>query len=197
MLKTVLHVGCGPADPKSLHSTFHGPEWKEIRYDINPDVRPDILGSMTDMTAVPEGTMDAVWSSHNIEHLEAHQVPVALTEFRRVLKPGGFALIVTPDLQEICRHVAEGRLEDELYRSPAGPIAAIDTLFGLRSALARGNGFMAHRTGFTNETLKQKLLAAGFGYAAVQRQTKAFNLWAIAFRTAPSEAELLAVLRTI
>ena len=193
MLKTVLHVGCGPAHPENLHKAFRGPDWRELRYDIDPAVRPDLVGTMTDMAVVAPESVDAVWSSHNIEHLEAHEVPVALAEFHRVLKPEGFVLIATPDLQEICRHVAEGRLEEELYRAPAGSIAAIDTLFGLRSALARGNTYMAHRTGFTAGTLKQKLQAAGFAFVAVQRETPTFNLWALAFRSHPSEQTLQAV----
>ncbi|HEX6958147.1 MAG TPA: methyltransferase domain-containing protein [Ferrovibrio sp.] len=196
-MKTVLHVGCGPANPGALHHTFRHPGWRELRLDIDPDVRPDIIGSITDMSAVATDSVDAVWSSHNIEHLEAHDVPVALAEFRRVLRPDGFVLIATPDLQEICRHVAEGRLEDELYKSAAGPIAAIDVLFGLRSALARGRTYMAHRTGFTRETLKRKLSDAGFGYAAVQARPKAFDLWAIAFKTKPADEELLAILKAL
>ena len=38
---------------------------------------------------------------------------------------------------------------------------------------------MAHRTGFTRQTLGRKLLAAGFGTVAV-RPGPAFDLWAVA-----------------
>lgn len=197
MTKTVLHVGCGPANPQSLHRTFQRRGWHEVRLDIDPDVRPDIIGSMTDMSAVATESVDAIWSSHNIEHLEAHDVSIAFAEFRRVLRPTGFALIATPDLQEVCRHVAAGRLEDDLYNSAAGPIAAIDILYGFRSALARGKTYMAHRTGFTQDTLKRKLTDAGFEFVAVQARPKAFDLWAVAFRTKPDDAELLAVLKSL
>ena len=40
---------------------------------------------------------DAVFSSHNLEHLYPHQVKEALAEFYRVLKPEG--MIVISDLQ--------------------------------------------------------------------------------------------------
>ena len=36
---------------------------------------------MTDMSMVDSAAVDAVWSSHNLEHLYAHEVPVALGEF--------------------------------------------------------------------------------------------------------------------
>jgi len=43
--------------------------WKEIRLDIDPANAPDILGTMLDMPAVADGSVDAIYSSHNIEHL--------------------------------------------------------------------------------------------------------------------------------
>ena len=68
---------------------FNTPEWHELRLDIDPSVGPDVVGTMTDMAEVISESVDAIFSSHNLEHLEAHEVPVALQEFRRVLKPDG------------------------------------------------------------------------------------------------------------
>src|SRR4029077_18530152 len=112
-----------------------------------------IVASLTDMTAVESGSMDALYSSHNLEHLYAHEVSKALGEFRRVLKMGGYALITLPDLQKVCEYVVADKLEEPMYQSPAGPIAPIDTLWGLRTSLAQGNVYMAHKTGFTGRSL--------------------------------------------
>ena len=174
--KQVLHVGCGAYHPDKLHKSFAG--WKEIRLDIDPEVKPDIVASLTDMSVVAGDSMDAVYSSHNVEHLYAHEVPKALAEFRRVLKMEGVALITLPDLQKVCEYVVADRLEDQMYMSPAGPIAALDTLYGLRSAMAGGHLFMAHRTGFTARTLGTALARAGFSEVRVQRS--GFDLWALA-----------------
>jgi ubiquinone/menaquinone biosynthesis C-methylase UbiE len=57
---------------------------------------------MTDMSAVETSSMDALYSSHNIEHVYAHEVPKALAEFKRVLRPDGFVIITCPDIQAIC-----------------------------------------------------------------------------------------------
>lgn len=178
--KMVLHVGCGPYTPQALHSFFRTDRWQEIRLDINPAVEPDIVATLTNMEVVPTESVDAVWSSHNVEHLYDYEVPIALKEFYRVLKPGGFALITLPDIQKVAEYVAQGHLEDPLYISPAGPICAIDILYGHREFIAQGNHYMAHKTGFTAHSLGQKLIVAGFLKVEIKRE--AFNLWAIAYK---------------
>ncbi|MDZ5650663.1 class I SAM-dependent methyltransferase [Nitrospirillum sp. BR 11828] len=184
--RTVLHVGSGVYRPDKLHSLFSSSEWREVRVDIDPAVRPDIVTSITDMSMVADASVDAIWSSHNIEHLHAHEVSVALAEFRRVLKADGFALITLPDLQAIARLVLEDKLDEPAYMSPAGPVAPLDMLFGLRTSIAHGNHYMAHHTGFTARTLGKALLGAGFGHVKVTRDEASFNLWAIAYITPPA-----------
>jgi SAM-dependent methyltransferase len=179
--RTLLHVGCGLADPRKIPAAFFAPgAWREVRLDIDPGVAPDILGSITDMAAVATGSVDAVWSAHNLEHLFAHEVPAALREFRRVLRRGGFALVTVPDLQRAAALVAQDRLDEPAYLSPAGPIAPLDMLYGHGAAIAAGNAFMAHRTGFTARTLETALVAARFDAVRVVRDEH-FALWATAY----------------
>ena len=175
-VRTVLHVGCGPNSPENLHERFRGPDWQEIRLDIDPDVRPDIVASLTDMSSVASGSVDAVWSSHNLEHLAAHEVPLAMGEFHRVLKSDGFALITLPDLQQIAEYIIADRLEKTAYSSPAGPVTPHDMLFGMGRWIAEGKQYMTHRTGFTETTLKRHLRAAGFN--DVKTWFAPFALWA-------------------
>lgn len=118
---TVLHVGL---------------DWCEIRLDIDESVNPDVIGTMTNMQGVGDRSVDAVFSSHNIEHLYPHEVPVALAEFHRVLKPDGFALITCPDLQSVAALIAEDRLTEAAYVSPAGPITPLDIVYGHRASMA-------------------------------------------------------------
>jgi SAM-dependent methyltransferase len=167
--QVVLHVGCGPRDHNALHHTYHGPGWHEVRLDVDPGVKPDVIASITDMSPVPSGAVDAVFSHHNIEHVFAHEVPLALAEFLRVLRPGGEALIATPDLQGIAEAIVAGKLESTLYRSEAGDIAALDVVYGLRSDIEEGREYMAHRTGFTVRTLTRKLTQVGFVEVQVVR----------------------------
>lgn len=181
--KIVLHVGSGPDLPTKLNQRFKNAEWREVRLDIDPNVKPDIIASMTDMKVVESGAVDAVWSSHNLEHLFAHEVPVCLAEFYRVLKPGGYALITLPDMLEIAKLIAEDKLEEPTYVSAAGPIAPIDMVFGFRPALASGHVFMAHRTAFTAKTLHRALMMAKFApVRVIQGPPGKYDLWAEAFK---------------
>ena len=127
--KTVLNVGCGYPLRQKLHRHFHGPEWHEIRLDLDPAVQPDIVCSMTDIRPVAANSVDAVWSSHDLEHLQRQEVPLALAEFLRVLKPQGLLLLTLPDLQQVARLVVEDRLEDSAYISQSGPITPLDMIF--------------------------------------------------------------------
>lgn len=79
-------MGCGPSNPNALPQDFRGDDWVEIRLDINPNVQPDIIGTITDLSGVPNNSVDAVYSSHNLEHIYNFEVPIALAEFKRVLK---------------------------------------------------------------------------------------------------------------
>jgi predicted SAM-dependent methyltransferase len=187
--RIVLNVGCGYPLRQRLHPHFQGAEWRELRLDIDPAVAPDILCSMTEMTPVASESVDAIWSSHNLEHLHRHEVPVALAEFCRVLKPLGFLLVTLPDLQQVAELVVADRLEHEGYMSPSGPVTPLDIIYGHTPSLARGHRYMAHKTGFTARTLGKLLFEAGFVDIRLRRGTS-FDLWATAFkpplRTAPS-----------
>ena len=190
-MRKFLHVGCGPKTKEHTTREFAGGNWQEIRYDIDESVKPDIVGTMTDMSAIEDESCDAVFSSHNIEHLYPHDVPVALTEFLRVLKPTGFAVITCPDLQSVCELVAQDRLTDTAYESPAGPIAPIDVLYGFRNSLARGNLYMAHRCGFTEKVLRGTLQASGFKEtASMKRGSPCFDLWVVGSKSSVEESLL-------
>jgi SAM-dependent methyltransferase len=162
-MPTVLHVGCG-LQPL--------PEWldgyDEVRLDINPDVQPDIIASMTDLGDI--GPFDAVLSCHTLEHLYPDEVPVALAEFRRVLKPGGFVTIIVPNLEGILP------TEDVVYESPSGPISGLDMFYGCGAAI-RDNRHMAHHCGFVMTTLRDVMERTGFDRFDVT--TSNYNLLAV------------------
>jgi predicted SAM-dependent methyltransferase len=174
--RLVLNVGCGYSPRTRLHPYFQNDGWREVRLDIDPAVKPDICCSMTEMTPVATASMDAVWSSHNLEHLHRHEVPRALGEFCRVLRPRGMLLVTLPDLQRVAELVAKDGLEDTAYMSPSGPITPLDMIFGHTASVAQGRVHMAHKTGFTATSLRRLLAEAGF--ADIELRRSPFDLWA-------------------
>ena len=190
-MPTLLHIGCGPNRKNQTTRGFNTDAWTELRLDIDADVQPDIIGTMTDMSAVAEASVDAIFSSHNIEHLYPHEVGPALAEFIRVLRPDGFLVVTCPDLQEVCRLVAEDKLLEPAYTAPAGPITPLDILYGHRPPMARGNLYMSHRCGFTEKVLIGTLRSCGFKTVASKRRAHPYyDLYAVATKADMQEADL-------
>ena len=163
-----------------MPSYFQDGAWEEIRFDIDPDVDPDIIGMMQDLSLIEDGYVDAVYSSHNIEHVSSFEVAGVLAEFRRVTNDDGFLVISCPDMLSVAQAIVNGALEEVLYHSPAGPISALDIVYGHQGAIAQGKVYMAHKTAFTAHTLARHLMDAGFQRVDVLRD-RVFGLHAIAF----------------
>lgn len=172
----LLHVGAGSSTPDKLPKVFQ--DYHEVRLDIDPRCKPDIVSSMTRMKLVDENSVDAIWCSHALEHLANHEVQPTLREWRRVLKNDGFAVMTMPDLQQAAKMIADGRLMETIYESPIGPITPLDMVFGHSGSIKRGHVNMQHRTGFTAERIERELYVASFN--AVQVCTRDLNLWALA-----------------
>jgi hypothetical protein len=86
--------------------------------------------------------------------------------------------------------VAQDKLTDPAYHSPAGPITPLDILYGHGAALAAGHHYMAHKCGFTLKSLTLALQDAGFQTMAGKRRLHAFSLWMIACKSVVDEAEI-------
>jgi len=189
-MKTFLHVGCGPQNKSGING-FNNDNWKEIRFDIDEKVNPDIVGTLLDMSEVETGSVDAIFSSHNIEHIFPHEVSIALKEFYRVLKDDGMVVLSCPDLQSVCEAIVNDKLLETLYESAVGDkIAPIDILYGWRAPIAAGNVYMAHKGGFTYSVLNGAFLEAGFKMNYGGRNPERWELFIISFKQEKSEEEI-------
>lgn len=67
----------------------------------------DIQADMWDIP-VPDASIDEIWCSHALEHVPMRQVPAALKEFLRILKPGARAIIQVPNFDYVARYWLTG-----------------------------------------------------------------------------------------
>jgi predicted SAM-dependent methyltransferase len=167
-IKHLLNAGSGPGSARRIARMVHEQDLKEVRFDIDPGVEPDVVGSITEIEKSFEPqSFDVIWSSHVLEHLYAHEIFPTLRQFHRILKLDGFALIMSPDLEAVAHFIVEQGIAAVAYNSPAGPIRPLDMLYGHSRAIEEGHVHMAHRTGFTAERLGNLLLMAGFPTVSV------------------------------
>ena len=134
--------------------------------DIDPATKPDVVASMTNMGDI--GSFDTVYCSHALEHLYPHEVPIALAEFWRVLKPGGTLVVMVPDLEGV---------EPTERALPGMGLSGLHLFYG-DAARIKDAPYMAHHCGFVAETLGDALTATGFVEVETQRETL-YNLLGI------------------
>jgi SAM-dependent methyltransferase len=194
--RVLINVGCGPLEDSAVPAYFD--TWRQLRVDSDASVGPDLLADLTDLSPIPDGTADAVWAAHCIEHLYEHQVRGALAEFRRVLRDDGFVCVIVPDLQTVAHYLVADRLHEVLYESPAGPVTPHDIFFGFGAAIAGGRTSMAHRCGFTPAMLERCFQGLPFAELVLRRRAAELELVAVARATPAKDdderAELMAAL---
>ena len=83
--------------------------------------------------------------------------------------------------------LASGKLVETLYVSNAGPISALDILYGHRDLIANGNHFMAHKSGFTFPVFSSLFHQAGFPQTFGGAIPSKYEIWMIVFKGAPSQ----------
>ncbi|WNC29641.1 methyltransferase domain-containing protein [Thermosynechococcus sp. PKX82] len=106
----LVNVGCG--------QTFH-PEW--LNFDVAPAVAGVKRWDIRRGLPFKEEEVDAVYSSHVLEHLSCQEAENFLRDAYRVLKPNGVLRIVVPDLEQTTRaYLAElDALRDGRQTEPA------------------------------------------------------------------------------
>lgn len=187
-MKRLLNVGGGS---KSIQLSPEYDGFEHILLDIDPAGKPDIILDGRNLIELPAEQFDAIYCSHNLEHYFRHDVIKVLTGFFHVLKPGGFAHILVPDLIELMRTVIQKNmdLEEQLYVSALGPIAPIDVIYGFGHQIeTSGNDFFAHKTGFSAQSLTRAVEKAGFSPNFAKVANLEINL--IAFKGNPTPDNL-------
>lgn len=88
------------------------PQWKFIEFARNNRIE---YGDSTGLLPVADGTVDVIYSSHMLEHLDRIDADLFLKEARRLLAPGGVIRIAVPDLRkQVTVYLEDGRADDFL-----------------------------------------------------------------------------------
>ncbi len=102
---------------------------------------------------LPDGCADEIMAIHLIEHMLPWDADLALAEWFRLLQPGGKLVMEQPDLIKCCENLIaglKGKHPDQLG------------LWGVFGDDRTKDPFMLHRYGYSFESLKVKVEAAGF-----------------------------------
>ena len=180
------NLGAGPKPILPLligERAFQG--WQEIRVDADPSCRPDICARLEDLgQVIAPGTADMLYCSHVLEHFHDHDLPALFAQFLRALHREGCLIIRAPDLAQLLQDGLSFDPDRVLYTSAAGPISALDILFGHHASIRAGHDLMAHRTGFTQKSLTSRLIKAGF------REVQSFSSQALEFCAVATKGKL-------
>jgi len=134
-----LHLGCGK---RYIPGFVHIDDVEFPHVDFVQDIRS--LHNMED------GSASLAYACQVIEYFDREELPRVLTEWRRVLCPGGILRLSVPDFASITRLYAAG-LKLEWF---------LGTLYG-KIPDGKG-GYRYHRTTFDEASLREILLSAGF-----------------------------------
>ena len=133
-----LHLGAG-------WRRLHG--WLQVdstKYD-----HIDIVGPVDDLRNFEDESVSEIYASHVLEYFDDKNALATLSEWRRVLRPGGELRLAVPDFRSLVQiYIQTGSLSSIL-----GP------LFGRMKSDA---GLIFHRTVFDRSKLEALLLEAGY-----------------------------------
>lgn len=141
-----LHVGCG----KNYLSGFINIDGNAFR---SVDCVLDVRGGLP----FADSTVSQIYSCHMLEHVVVYDAIKILTEWKRVLEPGGYARLTLPDFNHVLEILAGDANCDfpRKFRSRQGQ--AINFLFCDSQ----------HKYGYTFELVEE--LANEIGFSRVER----------------------------
>lgn len=92
-----------------------------VQIDMNPNVRPFVhcFGDASKNLPFRDGVLDYVYSSHLLEDFKVWE-PI-LTEWLRVLKTGGYLVIMVPDHERFRAAVARGQPDNLDHKHESRP----------------------------------------------------------------------------
>lgn len=134
-----LHLGCGA---KFIPGFIH--------VDVLPFPHVDHQGPVDKLDWIPDGTVGLIYASHVLEHFGRAEVDSVLSEWFRILKPGGVLRLAVPDFGACVYLYVSGKLQRGLL-----------DITGLICGGQRDQ-YDFHKIIFDEKDLTERLLKVGF-----------------------------------
>jgi predicted SAM-dependent methyltransferase len=131
-----LHLGCGPVN----HPKF-------VNVDAMPYPHVHYARGLEDLSPIATGSAALVYACHCLEHFPQRDIAAILTEWGRVLRPGGILRLSVPDFDRL---LAIYRTYDDVATIQAVLMGAQDSRYNY------------HKAVFTARSLGDLLVGAGF-----------------------------------
>ena len=124
-------------------------DWKILNIQKNDGV--DFVGDITDLSQFEDESIDEIYASHVVEHIDQKNIKKTLKGINRVLKNDGKFYISVPDLDILCRIFIE-------------KTAPLKVKFHVMRMMFGGqiDEFDYHYFGWNYEFLNSYLIEAGF-----------------------------------
>ena len=123
--------------------------WKILNIQKNEGV--DFIGDISDLSQFQDNSIEEIYASHVVEHIDQKNIKSTLKGINRVLKDGGKFYVSVPDLDILCR----------IFIEKSAPIKVkyhvMRMMFG-----GQTDNFDYHYFGWNYEFMNNYLLEAGF-----------------------------------
>ena len=136
---TRLHLGCGV---KYIPGFFH--------VDALSFPHIDHQGPVDDLPYIASDSVELLYACHLLEHFGRNEIDAVLTEWLRVLKPGGVLRIAVPDFGACAQLYVAGKL-------PNGLPDVLGLLMG-----GQRDQYDFHKMAFDERSLTDRLKRLGF-----------------------------------
>jgi predicted SAM-dependent methyltransferase len=120
----------------------------------------DII-ARADKIPLPSDSVDEIMAIHLFEHFYRWECETVISEWKRLLKVGGTLVLELPNLQKCCENILSGRFDGGKHPDQL-------SYWGLYGDPRQEDQFMAHRWGWTPDTLRSFLTEHGFADIAEQ-----------------------------
>lgn len=112
----------------------------------------DLVADVSDLSAFQSNSVNEIYSSHTLEYFDREEVIPVLSEWNRVLVPGGKVFVSVPDFPKLI----------EIYLASSEIGRVLGPLFGKWNNPANGET-LYHKTVWDFASLSRALEQVGFG----------------------------------